>query len=140
MNHKLISNVISLLCGVLFGFGLCVSDMINPARVLSFLDVTGQWDATLLFVMIGALFVTIPAYYVILLRKAPLFSSEFNLPINKQIDRRLIIGAVLFGIGWGLIGLCPGPAISGLVLGIKEIWIFVVSMFIGFYLFDLNNS
>lgn len=135
-NNHFVICVISLLCGALFGFGLALSDMINPARVLSFLDISGDWDATLLFVMLGALTVTIPAYYFILQRKQPLLADSFDLPVNKEIDLSLIMGAILFGLGWGLIGLCPGPAISGLVLGLKEIWIFVAAMFVGFFLFE----
>ena len=132
--------VTSLISGVLFGFGLCLSDMINPARVLAFLDITGNWDPTLLFVMSGALLVTVPGYYFILSRPQPLFEQSFSITKNSKIDRPLILGAVLFGAGWGLIGLCPGPAISGLMLGQKEIWLFVVAMFVGFYLHDFYKQ
>lgn len=135
--NKLFTNLfVPLFCGVLFGFGLCFSDMINPGRVLAFLDLTGNWDPTLLFVMIGALVVTIPGYHIAVSKKAPLFDTRFHFPTSQKLDSSLITGAVMFGIGWGLIGMCPGPAISGLALGIKEIWVFVIAMFVGFYLLN----
>ncbi len=127
----------SLVGGTLFGLGLCVSQMVNPARVIGFLDVTGTWDPTLIFVMLGALIVVIPSYKLIFRRAAPLFGSEFSMPGTKDINSKLILGAVLFGIGWGLAGLCPGPAISAIVTGNTSILIFVFSMFVGFFLHNL---
>ena len=134
MEKRILIIISSLICGALFGFGLSYSDMINPQRALAFLDMTGGWDATLMFVMLGALIITMPGYYFIFKRKEPFLTNKFNVTNNSNIDIKLISGAILFGIGWGLIGLCPGPALSGLILGIKEIWIFVAAMFLGFYL------
>ena len=101
--------------GLLFGLGLAVSNMINPQRVLAFLDIFGVWDPTLAFVMVGALGITMPGFSKVLKREKPLFSTKFTLPTKARIDKSLIIGAVLFGFGWGLAGLCPGPAIAALV-------------------------
>ena len=122
--------IIALPCGVLFGLGLAVSEMINPQRVIGFLDITGDWDATLLFVMSGALIVGLPCFQIALKRK-PVCSESFDLPAKIAIDRPLIIGAVLFGIGWGLAGLCPGPAIAGMATFSHEIIGFVVTMIAG---------
>lgn len=122
--------VIALLCGVLFGLGLAVSEMINPQRVIAFLDITGSWDATLLFVMGGALSVSLPCFQFILKRQ-PLCSKSFDLPAKKTIDRPLIMGAIVFGIGWGLAGLCPGPAIAGLASFSYELVGFILAMIAG---------
>ena len=104
--------------------------MINPQRVIGFLDVTGDWDATLLFVMGGALIVGLPCFQIALKRR-PVCSESFDLPAKKTIDRPLIIGAILFGIGWGLAGLCPSPAIAGMATFSHEIIGFVVAMIAG---------
>jgi len=106
---------ISFISGLLFGLGLAVSNMLNPQRVLAFLDVFGTWDPTLAFVMGGALVITVPGFTKVLRRKKPLFTATFTLPMKTDIDMPLIVGAVLFGLGWGLVGLCPGPAIAALV-------------------------
>lgn len=124
--------VVSILAGTLFGFGLSYSQMINPARVIGFLDVAGEWDPTLLFVMAGALCVTIPFYRLIMTRTRPLFNATFTLPVKTKIDKKLVAGSILFGIGWGLAGLCPGPALTTLVSGNLSVLVFVVAMFIGF--------
>lgn len=122
--------MIALFCGVLFGLGLAVSEMINPQRVIGFLDVTGDWDATLLFVMGGALIVGLPCFQIALKRQ-PVCSESFDLPTKTAIDQPLIIGAILFGIGWGLAGLCPGPAIAGMATLSFEIIGFVLAMVVG---------
>ena len=103
--------------GTLFGFGLAVSEMINPARVIGFLDVTGHWDATLLFVMGGALAVTVPGFPLILRRARPLLAEFFALPTKTKLDGSLIVGALIFGVGWGIAGFCPGPALAALASG-----------------------
>jgi len=118
----------TFIAGLLFGLGLSVSEMIDPARVSGFLDIAGQWDATLLFVMGGALAVTVPVFPLILKRDRPLFSEKFNLPTRKDIDWKLVIGAALFGLGWGIAGFCPGPAISALATGMPEVFYFVLAM------------
>jgi len=128
------NKLISLISGTIFGIGLVVSQMINPEKVLGFLDLFGNWDPSLAFVMIGALIVSSPLFHLIKNKDKPLFSEKFNYSNNKEINNKLVIGSALFGAGWGLGGLCPGPAISSIaLLNINSI-IFVVAMFIGFYL------
>ena len=126
------NKIISLISGVIFGFGLTVSSMTNPAKVLGFLDLFGQWDPSLIFVMIGAIIVSSP--FFLLLKNKPLFSESFSIPEIKKIDAKLIVGSSLFGIGWGLIGLCPGPAISSLALLNNHSLAFIASMLFGFLL------
>jgi uncharacterized membrane protein YedE/YeeE len=124
----------SFALGVLFAFGLAVSEMIDPARVIGFLDVTGHWDATLLFVMAGALAITLPLFPWIQKRKISLLGARLYLPMQTRIEARLIIGAAIFGIGWGLAGLCPGPAIAGLASGSGGVLLFVLAMIAGQWL------
>ncbi len=124
----------SLAIGILFGAGLSLSEMINPARVIGFLDVAGRWNATLLFVMGGALAVTIPLYPWVLRRPRPLLTPAFSLPTKKVIDPPLILGAAIFGIGWGLSGFCPGPALAGLASGNSSVILFVAAMIAGQWL------
>ena len=122
--------VAAFVTGTIFALGLSISEMINPARVIGFLDLAGRWDPTLGFVMAGALAVTTPAFGIIL-RRRPLLANEFYLPVKHSIDRRLILGAVLFGIGWGLGGLCPGPAVASLASGSPAVAMFVLAMIAG---------
>lgn len=129
--------VMALVSGVLFGIGLTLSDMINPARVLGFLDVAGSWDPTLAFVMGGALLVTFPAFQLVKKLQKPLCSAQFQLPTSHVIDRRLVGGAALFGIGWGLVGFCPGPAIAALVTLDSGVFVFFLSMLVGMRGFTL---
>jgi uncharacterized membrane protein YedE/YeeE len=124
----------SLIAGLLFGFGLAVSGMTNPAKVLGFLTFNEHWDASLAFVMGGALMVTVPAFHFILQRQSPLWQSSFSLPTRKDIDPSLILGAILFGLGWAIAGLCPGPAIANLAIASPELLIFIAAMLAGFYL------
>ena len=131
------NKLISLISGIIFGIGLVISQMINPEKVLGFLDLFGNWDPSLAFVMIGALIITSPMFHLIKKKEKPLFVDSFNYSKNKEINNKLIIGSVLFGAGWGLGGLCPGPAISSIaLLNINSIS-FVISMFFGFYLVKL---
>jgi uncharacterized membrane protein YedE/YeeE len=123
--------LVALVSGLLFGCGLTFSDMINPRRVLGFLDVAGTWDPTLAFVMGGALLVTLPAFYLVRKMKAPFCDIGFQLPTSKLVDARLVTGAAMFGLGWGLVGLCPGPALGALVTLQSDVLIFVVSMLVG---------
>lgn len=120
-----------LVVGVLFGAGLTLSGMTDPARVLGFLDVAGQWDSTLAFVLGAALVPSALAYLTVRRMPAPLLAQEFCIPQNRTVEPRLLAGAALFGIGWGLVGLCPGPAIAGLVLGKWQTWVFVFAMVAG---------
>jgi uncharacterized protein len=120
--------------GVMFALGLAVSEMINPARVIGFLDVAGQWDPTLLLVMTGALVVTVPTFPRILRRPKPLLAAQFSLPTKTRLDRPLLLGAVVFGAGWGLAGFCPGPALAALASRSPGVILFVVAMILGQWL------
>ncbi|HEY0628942.1 MAG TPA: YeeE/YedE family protein [Sphingomicrobium sp.] len=131
------TSLAALAAGLLLGAGLAISDMINPARVLAFLDVAGAFDPTLAFVMAGAVLASAIGYAVSRRRKAPLFGARFFIPENRQLDRQLIGGAALFGIGWGLAGYCPGPAVAGLAFGMWQAWLFVAAMLAGMMLHRL---
>ncbi len=126
--------LIALLCGTLFGLGLAVSGMTDTHKVLGFLDFFGSWDPALVFVMGGAVMTTFIGFYLVQKRSAPLLAPQFLLPLNTDIDRRLIMGAAIFGIGWGLYGYCPGPAISSLAYLRPESLLFVVAMMAGMWL------
>ena len=127
-------NISALICGFLFGLGLAISEMVNPAKVLGFLDVTGNWDPSLIFVMAAGLAVTLLTFRFILKQSRPIFEHEFHLPSQgTTIDRQLMTGATIFGIGWGLVGYCPGPAIASLAYGQMESVIFLVAMMAGLY-------
>lgn len=123
--------LIALLSGLLFGLGLGFSQMIDRQRVLGFLDVAGAWDSTLLFVLGGAVTVTVIAFRFVLRLPHPIFAENFNLPTKKDIDKPLVIGAAIFGIGWGICGYCPGPGITALVLGNWNPILFVVAFIAG---------
>lgn len=127
---------IALLCGIIFGVGLTISEMINPNKVLNFLDITGTWDPSLLFVMVGAVLVTLIGYRLVRRLPHPQCDVTFHLPKKTSfLDARLIIGAAIFGIGWGLAGYCPGPAITALGLGIMDAVYVVIGMIISALLF-----
>ena len=130
--------IVAVACGLLFGAGLVVSDMINPARVLAFLDVTGAWDPSLAFVMGGALIPSSIAYLFRRRMAAPVAAPEFQVPEVRRIDRPLILGAVLFGLGWGLVGLCPGPALAALTTGAWQVFVFVAAMLVGMGVYRLT--
>tara|TARA_R110002020_G_scaffold57090_4_gene157334 strand:+ start:276 stop:719 length:444 start_codon:yes stop_codon:yes gene_type:complete len=122
-----------LLAGLVFGLGLVVSGMADPAKVLSFLDLFGAWDPSLALVMGGAVVVTFVGYRRVLRRKAPMLLERFDLPKTSLIDSRLILGAALFGVGWGIGGLCPGPAIVALPLLAPGTLVFVPAMLVGIF-------
>lgn len=124
----------ALLAGALFGAGLTISQMINPRKVLAFLDLAGDWDPSLALTMGGALLVTVPGYRFVFRRAGPVFDATFRLPLKTAVDGRLLAGAAMFGVGWGLAGYCPGPAISALALGTVEPWIFIGAMLAGGWL------
>ena len=128
------NKLVALFCGTIFGIGLVISQMINPAKVLGFLNVFGEWDPSLALVMIGALIISSPLFHLFKNKEKPIFYTSFSISENKEIDKRLIFGSILFGAGWGLAGLCPGPAISSIALLNISSVIFVFSMFIGFYI------
>ena len=121
----------ALISGVLFGLGLTLSGMSDPAKVLGFLDITGDWIPDLIFVMGGAVVVTFVLTPWVMRREAPLLASAFTVPLKQALDRRLIGGAMLFGIGWGLSGYCPGPALVSLLYGYESTLIFCAAMFAG---------
>jgi uncharacterized protein len=132
--------IASLLAGVLFGAGLAVSGMIDPARVQGFLDLFGNWDPTLAFVMGGAMMPMAIAWWIKTRMKSPLAANSFDLPETRQIDRKLAIGAVLFGAGWGISGLCPGPALADLAIAPMPALIFVSAMLAGMCLHRVTTS
>ncbi|TAK21132.1 MAG: YeeE/YedE family protein [Myxococcaceae bacterium] len=117
--------------GALFAVGLALSGMTRPSKVVGFLDLAGDWDASLAFVMMGAIAVHFVAYRVVLRRPAPLFDGRFHLPTRKDIDLRLVLGAALFGVGWGLGGYCPGPGLVSAAAGSPGALVFVVGMTAG---------
>ena len=121
----------SLLVGILFGVGLAMSQMINPAKVLGFLDIADRWDPTLAVVMAGALVTSVPGYVIARKWSSPVLTGRFHLPSRSDVDFSLIAGAVIFGVGWGLVGFCPGPAIAALGFGRLEVFAFVVAMLMG---------
>lgn len=133
-------NISALLAGLVFGIGLILSGMTNPSKVLGFLDIFGNWDPSLMFVMIGAIGVSFFAF-----RKAgnlthTVIKEPVQLPAAKQVDKPLIIGSLLFGIGWGLIGLCPGPAVASLAVGGFDVLLFVIAMLIGMEIYRLLSN
>ena len=130
-------NIAALIAGLVFGLGLVISQMVNPAKVIAFLDIFGNWDPSLAFVMGGALIVTAIGYRLVWTRRKPVFEERFQVPGNRKIDTRLAIGVVLFGIGWGLVGLCPGPAIAALTIGGIKAAGFLAAMALGMVLFQL---
>ena len=133
----------SLISGIVFGLGLTISGMLNPEKVLGFLNIFNAWDPSLMFVMIGAILIFSPLYFIFKRKSRPIFAKIFIIPSKKNIDKNLIIGASMFGAGWGLVGLCPGPAISAISFLNTNIYLFVLFMFIGFYignLFKIGNN
>ena len=135
--HLGLWNIVILISGgILFGLGLSVSEMVNPARVLGFLNVLGPWDPTLAFVMLGALSVAVPGFQFAKLLHKPFLAIKFSLPSIKDLDRPLITGALVFGIGWGLAGICPGPSLVALNSLQIEIPLFVLSMLAGIVIHD----
>ncbi len=123
---------IALFCGFVFGLGLIISGMSNPARVLNFLDWSEQWDPTLAMVMGGAIAIALPGFYWVKHRcQQPWFGNSFDIPKRNNIDAKLVVGSGLFGVGWGIAGLCPGPAIVGAATLNTDILLFVGAMIIG---------
>lgn len=130
-------SISSLIAGLIFGTGLILSGMANPAKVQNFLDVFGTWDPSLAFVMSGAIAITMPGFWLVRKRMKPLFHDAFHLPTRSDIDTRLITGASIFGIGWGLGGFCPGPAITAIPTGMIGTSVFVFTMIVGMWLAKL---
>ena len=124
--------LIALLAGMLFGMGMVISQMVDPVKVIGFLNISGNWDPSLAFVMGGALMVFAPAYHFLIKPRNQAISGEaLKIPTKKQIDAPLLTGAALFGLGWGIAGICPGPALTAMVSGQKEIIFFILAMALG---------
>lgn len=124
--------------GLLFGVGLALSGMMDPEKVLGFLDLAGTWDPSLAFVLAGAVGVSAAGYALTTWMERPVLAPRFEVPTNRRIDTRLLAGAALFGIGWGLAGFCPGPALAGLSLGLPQVALFVAAMLCGMLLQHLS--
>ena len=131
------SKLIALLSGVIFGLGLIVSEMINPAKVIAFLDLAGAWNPSLGLVMAGAIAVALPAFYVAKRKKNSVCGMEMHLPNNKISDTRLIVGSLTFGVGWGVAGFCPAPALVSAAAGQWQAIVFSLAMIVGFYIFSV---
>ena len=129
-------NLIALVCGIIFGIGLSLSQMVNPDKVLNFLDITGNWDPSLIFVMLGALPVALVSFKWILKRPTPILTENFQLSGKVSVDKSLLLGASIFGIGWGMSGYCPAPAVTGLGLLSLESVIMVVAIYLGFFAYN----
>ena len=125
------NRIAALISGLLFGAGVTLSGMVNPLKVLNFMDIAGTWDPTLIFVMGAGLIVTFTGYRLVFTRSHPLFEPAFSLPSASSIDQHLVGGAILFGAGWGLTGFCPGPAVASLVFGSWQSILFVAAMAAG---------
>jgi uncharacterized membrane protein YedE/YeeE len=124
MNRSVLRNLAALASGILFGLGLSLAQMTNPNKVLNFLDISGRWDPSLLLVLGGAVVLTTLGFWWVFKRSAPLWDQQFHLPLQRAIDRPLVLGSALFGLGWGLAGYCPGPAIASLGFGNPEaLWV-----------------
>jgi uncharacterized membrane protein YedE/YeeE len=126
----------ALAAGLLFGLGLAISGLLNPAKVKAFLDITGAWDPSLIFVLGAGVVVAFIGYRIAFTINKPLFDDQLHLPTKTRIDRPLILGSAIFGVGWGLAGFCPGPAIASLSLGLAPAVVFALAMFIGMVAHD----
>ncbi|PPR44210.1 MAG: hypothetical protein CFH16_00620 [Alphaproteobacteria bacterium MarineAlpha5_Bin6] len=133
----MLQKLLVLISGIIFGLGLTISSMTNPDKVLSFLDVFGSWDPSLIFVMGGAILFTSPLLFFLKKNDNLILANEINLPKKNSIDKSLIIGSLLFGVGWGAVGFCPGPAISSIALLNPYSLIFILSLIAGFYLSNI---
>lgn len=132
--------VVNLALGLLFGIGLVISGMSDPAKVLNFLDLAGAWDPSLAFVMGGAVVVAFFGYRLVLKRDRPVVGSSFRIPTRSELEPRIFVGPAIFGFGWGLSGFCPGPALTGLGLAAPGTLIFVPAMFVGMWLARLAGE
>ena len=133
------TTVTALLSGLLFGFGLLLSGMANPEKVLGFLDLFGAWDPSLALVMAGAIAVGLPVFFIAGRRGRTLLGDQIQLPTRRDIDRPLVVGSLLFGIGWGLAGFCPGPGVVATGAGEPKALIFTAAMLVGMMLFQLTQ-
>jgi len=137
MSNSLKQTLIALISGIIFGTGLTISQMVDPNKVINFLDVAGNWDPSLAFVMMGALTVFGTGYWLLVSKKAkPTFDEQFSLPAKQGLDKTLIIGSSLFGIGWGLAGICPGPALTNTLSFNLDMIYFIVAMVVGMFIIN----
>lgn len=134
------SRLTAVLAGLLFGFGLLLSGMTNPAKVLAFLDLAGAWDPSLALVMAGAIGAALLPMTWARRRSRTLLGSPIQMPGKREIDRRLVLGSLLFGVGWGIAGLCPGPALALLAGGFWQAWLFVAAMLAGMWIYRALES
>ncbi len=134
---KMLKSLLALLSGVIFGLGLIIAGMANPAKVLAFLDITGQWDPSLALVMVGAIAVAAPAFMWARRRERSLLGEPLQIPAAGRVDRRLLVGSALFGIGWGMAGICPGPAWVLTGAEIQRVWPFLLAMLAGMALYEI---
>jgi len=136
MTNRIAQIAVALSSGAVFGFGLSLSGMLNPARVQGFLDVFGVWDPSLAFVLGGAVAVAMIGVALMRRMARPMLDKSFHLPSATKVDSRLVIGSAIFGVGWGMAGFCPGPALSALSLGLMPVVVFVISMVVGMLVHD----
>ncbi|MGC0055382.1 DUF6691 family protein [Brucella pituitosa] len=136
MRQRIFQFCAALSSGTVFGFGLSLSGMLNPARVQGFLDIFGAWDPSLAFVLGGAVIAAFTGVQIAKRMLRPAFEDSFHLPISRQVDARLIVGSALFGLGWGIGGFCPGPAIASLSMGLPQTVLFVIAMLVGMIVHD----
>lgn len=134
------NNIVAFVVGFIFAIGLGISGMTNPAKVVGFLNVVKNWDPALMFVMIGAIPVNMIAYRLIKNWKKPLFDKQFHVPTSQLITKELVIGAILFGIGWGIAGYCPGPAITSLASLQSSVVVFLIAMLVGMFAYQKLNQ
>jgi uncharacterized membrane protein YedE/YeeE len=134
------SAIIALLVGIIFGVGLIIAEMTNPSKIIGFLTFGQNWDSSLLFVMASAVFFSFFAFNFIKQNNKTLLNLDFEIPKRTDVNLHLIAGAALFGIGWGMVGLCPAPAIVSLAFGNSQTLLFVISMLVGMYLFKLTKK
>ncbi len=133
MKNMFRQNLAAFVSGLLFAIGLVFSGMTQPQKILGFLDFFGNWDPSLMFVMIGAISVHMLAYRFIARQKTPVFATQFHVPNSKEITKQLVIGSALFGLGWGLGGFCPGPSLTAASAGSSSALLFVVAMVLGMF-------
>lgn len=133
----MLKSLLALLSGVIFGLGLIIAGMANPAKVLAFLDITGQWDPSLALVMVGAIAVAAPAFMWARRRQRSLLGEPLQIPAAGRVDRRLLVGSALFGIGWGMAGICPGRAWVLAGGEIQRVWPFLLAMLAGMALYEI---
>lgn len=130
----------AFIAGLIFGLGLFLSGMTNPAKIIGFLDILGNWDPSLVLVMLGAIIVNATSFHLTKNRQQSFLGQPIKLPVSSNIDRKLIIGSLIFGVGWGLAGYCPGPSLASVLQGGYQPLVFVISMLLGMGMFEILNQ